>query len=271
MWVDSHCNFESDQLKDTVDALLEGAREAGIEHIVNICSKIDDFDKVIAVANRYEMVSASVGTHPHHSGEETEVPVTTQDLIDFAKNNPKVSAIGETGLDYYYNYSEPDAQRVSFRKHIRAAIECDLPLIIHARDADQEIQDIVMEEAPNGELKGILHCYASGAGLAQWGIDYGLYVSFSGIVTFKNAQDIRDIARDIVPLERLLVETDAPYLAPVPLRGRVCEPAMLPHTGQVLADLKDVSLNDIAKCTTDNFYNLFTRVNRVDIKDKQKA
>lgn len=258
-WVDSHCNFESDQLKDRVPELLDQARGVGIEHIVNICSKVIDFPKIIDVANAHDMVSATIGTHPHHSGEESEVPVTTDDLVRIAQENDKVIAIGESGLDFHYNHSEPDAQRLSFRKHIRACLETDLPMVIHARTADEEIQSIIEEEAPNGQLKGILHCYASGAGLAQWGIDYGLYVSFSGILTFKNAQDIRDIARDIVPLERLLIETDAPYLAPTPMRGRVCEPSLLPHTGQVLATLKNVGLSEIADHTTRNFYDLFSK------------
>lgn len=261
-WVDSHCNFESDKLRDMVPALLDGARNVGIGHIVNICSRVADFPKIIELADSYDMLSASVGTHPHHAAEDTETPVTTEDLIGFVNVHPRVSAIGETGLDYYYNHSPAPEQRDSFRKHIRAAIATGLPLIIHARDADQEIQDIIMDEAPNGELTGILHCYASGRGLAEWGIDYGLHVSFSGIVTFKNAHDIREIARDVVPLEKMLIETDAPYLAPVPMRGRVCEPAMLIHTGEVLATLKGVSVDEIAKHTTDNFFNLFTRVKR---------
>ncbi len=258
-WVDSHCNFESDQLKDRVPELLNDARSVGIEHIVNICSKVDDFSKIIDVANVHDMLSATIGTHPHHSGDDSEVAITTADLVRLANENNKVIAIGESGLDFHYNHSEPDAQRTSFRKHIRACLETDLPMVIHARKADDEIQSIIEEEAPNGQLKGILHCYASGAGLAQWGIDYGLYVSFSGIVTFKNAHDIKDIARDIVPLERLLIETDAPYLAPTPLRGRVCEPSLLVHTGQVLADLKQVELNVIAEHTTRNFYDLFSK------------
>ncbi len=256
-FVDSHCNFEDDRLKSQLDDILKRAKEMDVDYFLNICSKIIDFPEIISLANQHANMWASVGTHPHHAGEASEVKHTTDDIVNLVKENPKVIAIGETGLDYYYNHSTPDTQRDSFRKHIQACLTTGLPMIIHARDADQEIQSIIEEEAPNGQLKGILHCYASGSKLAEWGVDYGLYVSFSGIVTFKNAQDIRDIARDIVPLERLLIETDAPYLAPVPLRGRVCEPSHLVHTAQLLAELKDTSLEVIRDTTTNNFFNLF--------------
>lgn len=262
MWVDSHVNFEDERLKSDLDGILERAYNQDVLYFLNICSKIKDFPEIISLANKHENIWASVGTHPHHSGEDSEVPITTDDIVRFVNENKNVIAIGETGLDYYYNHSDPDAQRASFRKHIRACLETDLPMIIHARDADDEIQSIIEEEAPNGQLKGILHCYASGKGLAQWGVDYGLYVSFSGIVTFKNAEDIREIARDIVPLERLLIETDAPYLAPVPKRGRVCEPSLLIHTAELLSELKKVDLKVIEDYTTGNFFNLFKRAQR---------
>ncbi len=259
MWVDSHCNFESDKLKDLVPDLLERAKQAGIVHIVNICSKVDDFPKIVDIANRYPMLSASVGTHPHHADEDTETPVTKDDLVRLAMENKKVTAIGESGLDFYYNHSDAKSQDASFRKHIRAALETGLPLIIHARDADKEIQKVIEEEAPGKNLKGILHCYASGRGLAEWGVEYGLHVSFSGIVTFKNAHDIREIAKEVVPLEKLLIETDAPYLAPVPHRGKINEPSFLLHTAELLAELKGVDVETIRDYTTNNFFELFTR------------
>ncbi|MBK67518.1 MAG: LuxR family transcriptional regulator [Rickettsiales bacterium] len=262
MWVDSHVNFEDERLKSDLDGVLERAYQQDILYFLNICSKIKDFPEIIGLANSHDNIWASVGTHPHHSGEDTETPVTTDDIVKLVNDNERVIAIGETGLDYYYNHSEPDAQRASFRKHIRACVETELPMIIHARDADQEIQDIIEEEAPNGQLKGILHCYASGRGLAEWGVNYGLYVSFSGIVTFKNANDIKEIAKEVVPLERLLIETDAPYLAPVPKRGRVCEPSLLIHTAEYLADLKGVDLKVIEDYTTSNFFKLFKRAKR---------
>ena len=256
-YVDSHCNFEDERLKSQLSDILSRAEEADVGYFLNICSKVSDFPEIISLANDHKNMWASVGTHPHHAGEELELKNTSETLTDFVKTHDKVIAIGETGLDYYYNHSTPESQRISFRKHIHACLETGLPMIIHARDADDDIQRIITEEAPNGVLKGILHCYASGAGLAEWGINYGLYVSFSGIVTFKNAQDIRDIARDIVPMNRLLIETDAPYLAPVPLRGRVCEPSHLVHTAQFLADLKEVPLEEIRDTTTQNFFELF--------------
>lgn len=258
-YVDSHCNFEDERLKSQLDDILLRAKEADVGYFLNICSKVSDFHEIITLANAHSNMWASVGTHPHHAGEESEVSNTAQTLIEIINQNDKVIAIGESGLDYYYNHSTPESQRDSFRKHIHACLETGLPMIIHARDADEDIQKIIEEEAPNGQLKGILHCYASGAGLAQWGIEYGLYVSFSGIVTFKNANDIRDIARDIVPLERLLIETDAPYLAPVPLRGRVCEPSHLVHTAEFLAELKGETVETIRDITTNNFFELFKK------------
>lgn len=259
MWVDSHCNFESDKLKDLVPDLLTRAKQAGIGHVVNICSKIDDFPKIIELANQHSMLSASLGTHPHHAGEETETPITQDYLVRTANENKKVVAIGESGLDFYYNHSDAKSQDASFRKHIRAALDTGLPLIIHARDADKEIQKTIEEEAPNGDLTGILHCYASGRGLAEWGVNYGLHVSFSGIVTFKNAHDIREIAKEVVPLEKLLIETDAPYLAPIPHRGKINEPSFLLHTAELLAELKGVDLETIRKHTTHNFFELFSK------------
>lgn len=242
-----------------MNEILQRARDADIGHIVNICSKVSQFETVVRQANEHKMLSCTFGTHPHYASEIIERNITVDDFVKAAQDNAKIIAIGETGLDDYYRRSPTEHQVQSFRLHIRAALELDMPVIIHARDSDDLIMQIIREESPNGKLKGILHCFSSGAGLAQAGLDYGLYVSFSGIVTFKNAHDVRAVARDIVPLERLIIETDAPYLSPVPKRGQVCEPSFLVHTAQFLAELKECDISDIQNHTTENFFTLFPK------------
>lgn len=258
MLVDSHCHLDFPDFADELDDVVGRARAAGIGRIVTISTRVRAFGRVRAVAERFDDVFCSVGTHPHNAGEETDV--TAEELVALARH-PKVVAIGEAGLDYYYDRSPREAQATSFRTHIAAARETGLPLVIHARDADDDLAAILSEEHQNGPFKAVLHCFASGRGLAETGIELGHYVSFSGILTFKNANELREIAK-IVPQDRLLVETDAPYLAPTPHRGKRNEPSFVVHTARVLAETLGRTPEAVADLTTDNFFRLFDRVPR---------
>ena len=259
MLIDSHCHLDFPDFEEDRDAVIARARAAGVRLMVTICTRVRKFDQVRAVAEAYPEVYCSVGTHPHNAGEETDI--TTEMLVDLARD-PKVVAIGEAGLDYHYDYGPREAQAEGFRRHIRAARETGLPLVIHARSADDDVAEILSKaHAEEGPFPAILHCFSSGRALAMRGIEFGLHVSFSGILTFKSAEALRDIARD-VPADRLLVETDAPYLAPVPHRGRTNEPSYVVETAKVLAEARGVSPDEIARQTTDNFFTLFSKVER---------
>lgn len=260
MIVDSHCHLDFPDFASDRDAVVERARAAGVERMVTICTRVRRFADVAAVAERYADVYCSVGTHPHNAGEETDL--TTEDLVAAAGRHPKIVAIGEAGLDYHYDKSPREAQAEGFRRHIRAARETGLPLVVHAREADEDLARILEEEsAGGGPFKAVLHCFSSGADLARRGVALGHYVSFSGILTFKNAEGVRAVAAE-VPMDRVLVETDAPYLAPPPWRGKRNEPAYTVKTAEVLAETKGVSFDAIAAATTANFYRLFDRVPR---------
>jgi TatD DNase family protein len=259
--VDSHCHLDFPDFAEERDAIVARAREAGLVRMVTISTKVHEFDRIRAIADAYEDVFCSVGTHPHNADKELDI--TTEDLVRLAKG-VKVVAIGEAGLDYFYDKAPRDAQADGFRGHIAAARITGLPLVIHARDADQDMAHILTEETEGkGAFPFVLHCFSSGRGLAETGIALGGYVSFSGILTFKRSEELRDIARDL-PINRLLVETDAPYLAPMPYRGKRNEPAHVQHTASVLADVKGVDLEEIGRVTTENFYRLFSKVPRHD-------
>ena len=224
--------------------------------MVTICTRMRKFPQVLEVAERFENVFCSVGTHPHNAHEELDV--TTQEIVDLS-NHPKVVAIGEAGLDYFYQKDHASAQAEGLRNHIAAARETQLPLVIHSRDADEDMIEILTQETEQGAFPFVLHCFSSRRALAEAGIALGGYVSLSGILTFKNSQEIRDIAAD-VPMDRLLVETDAPYLAPTPYRGKRNEPSYVIETAKVLAETKGVSVDEIWQATTDNFFRLFNKV-----------
>ena len=253
--VDSHCHLDFPELSGDADGVLARAHNAGVGHLLTIGTKITKFDGVLAMAERFENVSCSVGIHPHEAGVEPAMDVGK--LMDLAKH-PKVVAFGETGLDFYYEHSPREDQERSFRVHIAAAREADLPIIIHTRDADPEMAGILEEEMGKGVFKGVIHCFSSGPKLAEKALDLGLYISFSGIVTFKKAEELRSVAKS-VPLDRILVETDSPYLAPVPHRGKTNEPAYVAHTAAVVADLKSISSDELATQTTANFFRLFSK------------
>lgn len=258
--VDSHCHLDFPDLAEERDAVVQRARENGIVRMVTISTKVHQFDTIRSIADAYDDIFCSVGTHPHHADKELDV--TADELVRLSQGE-KVVAIGEAGLDYFYDKAPREAQEVGFRRHIDAARRTGLPLVIHARDADADMSAILTEETGKGAFPFILHCFSSGRPLAETGIALGGYVSFSGILTFKNSQEIREIARDM-PADRILVETDAPYLAPPPYRGKRNEPAYVRNTAQVLADVRGVSLDEIGAATTENFYRIFSKVPRHD-------
>jgi TatD DNase family protein len=256
--VDSHCHLDFPDFDDDRDQVVERAKAAGVETMVTISTRVKRFSRIEALTQRYDRVFSSVGTHPHNAAEEPDV--TTADLVAIAAG-PKVVAIGEAGLDYHYDTAPREVQRESFLRHIAAARETQLPLVIHAREADDDIAAILTEETGKGAFPAILHCFSSGRALAEAGVRLGLYVSFSGILTFKRSDELRAIAA-AVPLDRLLIETDAPYLAPVPHRGRRNEPAHVVETAKVLAEVKGVAGEAVAAATTNNFYRLFKKIPR---------
>ncbi len=258
MLIDSHCHLDFPELANDEAGVLARARTAGVAGMLTIGTRLDQFDRVRAIAERHDHVWCSVGVHPHEAKEEGQ---RTPDRLIEATYHPKVVGIGETGLDCYYEHSPRDEQAESFRTHIAAARERGLPLIVHTRDADRETADILEEEHAKGAFSGLIHCFSSGSEVARRALALGLYISLSGIVTFKAAENLRAIARDL-PLDRLLVETDAPYLAPVPKRGKTNEPAFVAHTAAKVAELKGVSIAELEAATTENFFRLFTKAER---------
>ncbi|MGF7162655.1 TatD DNase family protein [Rhodoligotrophos appendicifer] len=256
--VDSHCHLDFADFDDR-DAVIERARAAGVKLMVTISTRVRQFDKIRALIETYEDVFATIGTHPHNAGEEMDV--TAAELIEIARD-PKVVGIGEAGLDYHYDLAPREAQMAGFRTHIAAARETGLPLVIHSREAEDDTAVVLEEEMGKGAFTPLLHCFSSDMRLARRGLKIGAYISFSGIMTFKTAQALRDVAAE-VPLERLLVETDAPYLAPVPKRGKRNEPAYVVHTLKALAEVKGLDAQEMANITTDNFHRLFTKVPRL--------
>jgi TatD DNase family protein len=258
MIVDSHCHLDFPEFAKDRDGVIARAKAADVGVMVTISTRVKKFDQIRTIVESYDNVFGSIGTHPHNADEELDVGV--EELMRIAEH-PKIVAIGEAGLDYHYDNSPREAQAQGFRTHIAAARETKLPLVIHARDADEDMIRILEDESAKGAFPAVLHCYSSGAELARRGVALGFYVSFSGILTFKNSQNVRDIAAE-VPADRLLVETDAPYLAPAPHRGKTCEPAYTALTAQVLADVRGWTLEKTAQQTTENFARLFMKVPR---------
>jgi TatD DNase family protein len=258
MLVDSHCHLDFPDFDEDRDAVLARAEAAGVGTMVTISTRVHRFPVLKALTERYPRLYCSIGTHPHNAAEEPDV--TTDDLVRIAAAD-KVVAIGEAGLDYHYDKGPREAQHQGFRRHIAAARITGLPLVIHARDADDDIAAILAEEMGKGAFPAILHCFSSARALALRGVELGTYVSFSGILTFKRSDELRAIAAE-VPLERLLVETDAPYLAPVPHRGRRNEPSYVIETARILAEVKGISFEALAAATTDNFFRLFSKILR---------
>jgi TatD DNase family protein len=259
MLVDHHCHLDYPDFADDLDGVVGRAKAAGVAMLVSISTRIRRFDGLLKIAEAHDNVLCSVGTHPHYAHEELDIPV--EEIVARARH-PKVVAIGEAGLDYFYDNSPREAQEQGFRNHIAAARATRLPLVIHTRDADADTAAILTEEMARGHFPAVLHCFTGGAELARAGLDLGLYISFSGIVTFKKSEALREVART-VPLDRLLVETDAPFLAPGKYRGKRNEPAFVVETAAVLAQLKDIPPQALARTTTENFHRLYSKAPRV--------
>jgi TatD DNase family protein len=258
MLIDSHCHLDFPDFSGELDGIVARARAAGIARIVTISTRVKRHAEVLAVAERFPEVYCSVGTHPHHAHEELDIGV--DDLIERTRH-PKVVAIGEAGLDHHYDLSPRDAQQQGFRNHISAARMTGLPLVIHSREADEDMARMLEEETEKGAFPAVLHCYTGGRDLARRAIALGHFISFTGILTFKKSDALRAIAQGL-PADRILVETDAPYLAPVPYRGRRNEPSYVVETNKVLAALKGVTADEMAARTTENFFRLFNKIPR---------
>jgi TatD DNase family protein len=259
MIIDTHCHLDFPDFEEERDAIIARAGEAGVRQMVTICTRVRRFDTILGLAERYDNVFCSVGTHPNNADEELDI--TTEDLVRLSAH-PKVVAIGEAGLDYFYDTQKPEDQKTGLLRHIAAARETRLPLIIHSRAADDDMAAILRAETGKGAFPFILHCFSSGPDLARTGVELGGYISFSGILTFPKSEELRAIAAT-VPHDRLIVETDAPYLAPKPFRGKRNEPAYVAHTAQVLAETLGLSMDEIAKVTTDNALRIFSKMPRL--------
>ncbi len=259
MLIDTHCHLDFPDFEAERDAIIARAHEAGVEQMITISTRVKRFETILAIAEAYPNVFCSVGTHPHNADEELDI--TTEDLVRLSAH-PKVVAIGEAGLDYFYDNAPRDAQAEGLRRHIAAARETGLPLVIHSRSADEDMAAILTEETGKGAFPFLLHCFSSGPDLARIGVELGGYVSFSGILTFPKSEELREIAKT-VPHDRMIVETDAPYLAPKPFRGKRNEPAYVAHTAAVLAETIGVSNEEIARITTENAFRIFSKMPRV--------
>jgi len=262
MLVDSHCHLDFPDFEGELDDVVARAANAGIDYMLTICTHVTKFQQVRDVAAQYDNIWCTVGIHPHNAEKEPETPAET--LIALA-DDPKVIGIGETGLDFFYEHSPRARQEASFRAHIDASRQSRLPIIVHTRDADVDMIRILRDEHAKGIFPGVIHCFSSGREMADTALELGLYISISGIVTFKTADELRDTVKD-VPLDRLLVETDSPYLAPIPKRGKRNEPAYTAFTARQIAEIKGIGQEDLAAVTTDNFFTLFSKADRTVVK-----
>ncbi len=256
MLIDTHCHLDFPDFAPERDAVVARGRAAGVARFVTISTHVGKFDAIAKIAESYDDVFCTVGTHPNHALDEPEA--TLEQLVELARH-PKCVAFGEAGLDYHYNHAPKDTAARVFRNHIAAARQAQLPLVIHTRDADDDCAAILRNEMGQGAFPALLHCFTASRALAETAVELGLYISFSGVATFKNAQELRDIAADL-PLERILVETDAPFLAPTPYRGKRNEPAYIVETARVLAKAKGLDEEDFARATTANALRLFTKM-----------
>ncbi len=257
MLIDTHVNIHGEAFEADLDEVLDRARQVGVSPMIAICSRISEFDAVRGIAEAHEDVFCTIGAHPHHAKDRPDI--TADELVAIAEH-PKVVAIGETGLDFHYNHSPAEAQLPSLRAHIEAARQSGLPIILHCREADLQMADLLEEEMGKGEFTPLLHCYTGGAELARRAADLGAYFSASGIISFKKADEVRAVFEAVIPEDRIVIETDCPYLAPVPHRGRRNEPAYLPDVAAALAAVKGWSLEQTTVRTTDAARRLFNRL-----------
>lgn len=264
MWIDTHCHLNIPKINScgNIRDIIRTAKEGGVDKAVTICCRIsEEYEELLAIANSHQDIFCTIGTHPHDSALAAEKAYSAEKIAQIAQSHEKIIAIGETGLDYYYDNSPRADQKESFIKHIKACLISGLPIVIHTRDAETDTADIMKKEGEGGKLKGVMHCYSSSRELAVKALDMGFYISFSGIITFKKSNELREVAK-IVPLDRVLIETDAPFLAPEPYRGKVNQPAYVANVGKFLANLYGINADDFAKITTENFYSLFDKVKR---------
>ncbi|SCB40898.1 TatD family hydrolase [Rhizobium multihospitium] len=260
MLIDTHCHLDFADFEEERDAIVARAHEMGVKQMVTISTRVRKLDGLLGLTERYPSVFCSVGTHPNSADQELDIQ--TEDLVRLANQHEKIVAIGEAGLDYFYDTVKPEDQKTGFLRHIAAARETKLPLVIHSRSADEDMAAILTEETGKGAFPFILHCFSAGPALAQTGVELGGYISFSGILTFPKSEELREIAKSI-PHDRLLVETDAPYLAPKRWRGKRNEPSYVVNTAEVLADTIGVSMDEIADITTANAFRCFSKMTRV--------
>ena len=261
MLVDSHCHLDFPEFAEDLEGIVARAEAAGVRRIVTISTRVKRVDALLAITRRFPSVYCSVGTHPHQADEEDGI--ASEELVELTRN-PKVVALGEAGLDYFYQHGSREAQERGFRAHIAAARATGLPLVIHTRDADEDCSRILEDEMGRGAFHAVLHCYTGGRELAMKAVAMGLSISFTGILTFRNSQALRDIAAEL-PADRIMVETDAPFLAPGKFRGKRNEPSYVVETAKVLAETRGVSLQEISRLTTENFFRLFSKVPSTDV------
>jgi TatD DNase family protein len=256
MLVDSHCHLNFPELQNQITTILDNANNADVKHLLTVCTKLNEFPDILKLSQDHPNISCSVGIHPNDAKTFSQNDISY--INDAVKSN-KVVAIGETGLDYYYENSDRQKQQESFKAHINIAQKSKLPIIIHTRDAEVDTQKILTEQMQQQEFTGVMHCFTSSYDLAKASLDLGMYISISGIVTFKNAEDLRQTVKKI-PLDRLLIETDSPYLAPVPKRGKTNEPAYVKYVAEFLANYLGKDYEEFSNITTNNFYKLFNKI-----------
>ena len=258
MFVDSHCHLNFPDFESDLSEVIARANRNNIKHFLTICTKLEEFEEILKIAQTYDQMFCSVGVHPHNV--QSCERVTSKKLLKLAEN-PHVIGFGETGLDFFYENSQKSVQEDSFRKHIEASRISGLPVIVHARNADAWLVEILRDEYSRGAFSGLIHCFTSSLGFAEAVLELGFYISISGIVTFKSARDLQETVK-MLPLERLLIETDAPYLAPTPNRGKRNEPSFISYTAQKVARIKGIDTLELGQITTNNFFSLFNRANR---------
>ena len=259
MLVDSHCHLNYEGLSDDIQSVIERAGASGVEFLVCICTKLDDVPEIREIAESYHNVAFTVGVHPHEASKEASL--NAQTIVDLSKH-PKVVGIGETGLDFFYDNAPRDIQEIYFKAHIEASRETQLPIIVHSRDADELMINIISEEQEKGRFPGVIHCFSSSLDVAEVAVEYGMAISLSGIITFKKADKLREIVKQI-PIENIIIETDSPFLAPVPKRGKVNEPSFIVHTAEKAAEIFDLELSHFNKISTNNFYRYFDKAKNI--------